>query len=192
MKFSFRVGFFSLLMLLTSFVVSAQEKEQGKEDEFSHKKQETKLSEVIPTDSVASSELVKRAVSWIKAETNKYKKSSGTTTAGKAECTASFPIKPKELNPQVDYTGKITMKVVIECKDSKYRYTISEIKHISKSGTTSGGNIDNEVPECGSNYMHDIVWKKLKGEALRDAAQVVVDLKEGMSKSASDSKSEDW
>jgi hypothetical protein len=168
------------------------ENAKKEEDEFAKKKVETKLTEVIPTDSVAAAVLLKRAVAWIKVETPKYIKSSGTTTSNKAECSASFPVKPKELNPQVDYTGKITMKVVIECKDSKYRYTVSEIKHISKKGNTSGGSIDNLVPDCGSMAIDDLVWKKLRGEALTAAAKVVIDLKEGMNKIESVEKTEEW
>ena len=162
------------------------------EDEFAKKKAETKLTEVIPTDSLAASELVKRAVAWIKTESIKYKKSSGTTTGSKVECTASFPVKPKELNPEVEYTGKVTMKVVIECKDSKYRYTVSDIKHISKSGNTNGGSVDNAVAECGSMSMNDIVWRKLKGEAMRGVAQVVLDLKAGMSLIPTEAKTDEW
>lgn len=197
MTFRLKTFLFSSAFLMLSAMAVAQEKDgkgkDGKEaDEFAPKKAETKLTEVITTDSLPPGELLKRAVAWIKVESNKYKKSSGTTSGGKAECTASFPVKPKELNPEVDYTGKVTMKVVIECKDNRYRYTVSEIKHISKSGETTGGSIDNVVPECGSNAMHDIVWKKLKGEALRGAAQVVTDLKEGMQKASDSAKHDEW
>lgn len=162
------------------------------EDEFARKKPETKMSEVITTDSLPASALMARAVAWIKADSDKYRKTSGTTTGNKAECMASFPVKPKELNPEVDYTGKITMKVLIECKDSRYRYTVSEIRHESKSGRTTAGSIDNIVPECGSVAMHDLVWKKLKGEALRDAAMVVSDLKKGMSEDPVEVNEDDW
>jgi hypothetical protein len=162
------------------------------EDEFAEKKKETKITEVVPTDSLASSELLKRAVSWIKVENPKYKKTGGTTTGNKAECLASFPCKPKELNPQVDYTGKIVMKVLIECKDSKYRYTIYDIRHESKSGRTTAGSIDNVVPECGSQAMHDLAWKRLKSEAMKDAAKVVADLKAGMSSTVEEKNEDAW
>lgn len=150
------------------------------------------MSEVITTDSLPSSALMKRAVGWIKAESDRYRKTGGTTTGTKAECVASFPVKPKELNPEVDFTGKITMKVVIECKDSRYRYTVSDIRHESKSGRTTAGSIDNVVPECGSVAMHDQVWKKLKGEALRSAALVVSDLKRGMSEDPQEKNDDEW
>jgi len=163
------------------------------EDEFANKKIETKVTEVIPTDSLAASELIKRAVAWIKVESLKYKKTAGTTAGSKVECIASFPVKPKELNPQVDYSGKVTMKVVIECKDSKYRYTISDIKHISKSGNVNGGSVDNVVPDCGSMGMNDLVWRKLKGEMMKGAGLVATDLKAGMAVIATEKKAdEEW
>lgn len=162
------------------------------EDEFAEKKPETKITEVITTDSLPASDLLKRAVSWIKVESPKYKKSSGTTTGNKAECTASFPVKPKELNPEVDYTGKIVMKVLIECKDSRYRYTIYDIRHESKSGRTTAGSIDNVIPECGSQAMHELAWKRLRGEALRSAAKVVADLKEGMANEPIEKNDDEW
>jgi hypothetical protein len=162
------------------------------DEEFTKKVVETKLSEVVPTDSLPASELLQRAVNWVKVENLKYKKTSGASAGSKAECMASFPVKPKELNPQTDYTGKILMKVVIECKDSKYKYTVSQIKHISKNGKSTGGSIDNVVPECGSMELDDIVWKKLKGEAIRGANMVVTDLKAAMTKSSSDTATDEW
>ncbi len=156
------------------------------------KKVETKFTEVIVTDSLPSSELLNRAIAWVKEENAKYVKKGGSSSGSKAECIASFSIKPKELNPEVDYTGKILMKVVIEVKDSKYRYTVSEIKHVSKSGKVNGGSIDNVVPECGSMVLKDVTWKKMKGEALRNAALVVADLKEGMKKVSTEVKTDEW
>jgi len=180
-------------IFISSFAFAQTPEPAKQEDEFANKKVETKITEVIPTDSLAASELAKRAAAWIKAESLKYKKTAGTTTGSKVECVASFPVKPKELNPQVDYTGKVTMKVVIECKDSKYRYTVSDIKHISKSGNVNGGSVDNVVPDCGSMGMNDIVWRRLKGEMMKGAGQVVIDLKAGMAVIATEKKSdEEW
>lgn len=184
---------FVLCLLMLNLYGAAQTGAAPKEEEeFAAKKSETKLTEIVSTDSLPASELLKRAVNWIKKENPDYKKSSGATTSSKAECTASFPVKPKELNPEVDYTGKITMKVVIECKDSRYRYTISDIRHQSKSGRTSAGSIDNKVPECGSMVMTDLVWKKLKGQALHNAATIVSDLKDGMSAGIVEVNQEEW
>lgn len=188
----FAVTFNSIVAQNDSQPAKTSESSKAEVDEFAKKVEETKLTAVVETDSLSSSDLVKRAVKWIKVESLKYKKASGTSSGDKAECEISFPVKPKELNPEVDYTGKITMKVLIECKQSKYRYTVSEIKHISKKGNTTGGSIDNIVPECGSMAMKDQVWKRLKAEALTIAAQVVVDLKNGMSLIETDVKADEW
>ena len=67
--------YFTLLLFAFSGIMCAQEKNPPKkeEDEFAQKKTETKLTEVITTDSLPSSELLKRAVNWIKVESIKYK-----------------------------------------------------------------------------------------------------------------------
>ena len=62
----------------------------------------------------------------------------------------------------------------------------------SGCGKTTAGSIDNKVPDCGSMAMGDIVWKKLKGEALRGAGLVVEDLKEGMKKPSAEAGKEEW
>ncbi|MDI1356092.1 MAG: hypothetical protein PSX36_14330 [bacterium] len=193
-KLKITLIFFCLAAMQSLVAQSASSaKEPAKEeDEFAKKKIETKLMEVIPTDSVGPADLLKRASKWMKAEAPLYKISGVGTSASNAECTASFPVKPKEINPQIDFTGKITMKVRIECKAGKYRYTISEIKHISKSGDANGGSVDNVVPECGSMSMADNTWKKLKGEALRCAGIVANDLKNAMGVIATEEKAEEW
>jgi hypothetical protein len=151
------------------------------------------LQEVINVDSTPSSELLKRAVNWVKIESPRFVKNSGITSGTKAECVASFNIKPKELNPQPDYTGTITMHVSIECKDNRYKYTITKIKHTSKTGKASGGDINNIVPDCGSMIMPDLVWKKIKGEAIRHSNAVLSELKQGMSQSSALANSkEEW
>ncbi|MBL7903022.1 MAG: hypothetical protein JNK73_13580 [Bacteroidia bacterium] len=192
-RFSLKFALLIMVVLFSGALVAQSTEVKPKEEEDAPKKKvETKLTEVVVTDSLPSSELLNRAIAWVKEENAKYVKKGGTSSGSKAECIASFSIKPKELNPEVDYTGKILMKVVIEVKDSKYRYTVSEIKHVSKSGKVNGGNIDNVVPECGSMVLKDVTWKKMKGEALRNAALVVADLKEGMKKVSTEVKTDEW
>jgi hypothetical protein len=186
------ISFLTALMLTGVFTNGQTASPKTEDEPVKRTKTETKFTEVVGTDSVSADELLKRAMKWIKAESNTYKKSGGSTAGSKAECEVAFPVKPKELNPQVDYTGKIVMKVVIECKPSKYRYTISDIRHVSKSGRTDGGNIDNIYPDCGSQTMNDIVWKKLRSEALKNASGLVAEVKEGMSKDAKEAAKDDW
>lgn len=176
----FKIALFVFLFGLTQTSFSQAKEEAATESK--KPKKETKYTEVVNTDSLPASELLKRAVNWVKLETNLCDKTNGVTTTTKAECVAIFKIKPKELNPECDYTGTISLKVIIDCKDNKYRYTVYQIKHISKSGKTSGGSIDNVVPECGSMVMNDVTWKKIKGEGIKSAERIVNDLKEQMKK----------
>lgn len=159
--------------------------------EASPARPETKFSEVVFLDSVPSSKILERAINWVKLETPRYVKANRVSSGNKVECVATFTIKPKQLNPEFDYTGKITMKVSIEVKDGKYRYTISNIQHKSTSGKVNGGSIDNVVPETGSMSMDDVTWKKVKGEAIKDAQIVINDIKEFMIKE-NPVNNEDW
>ena len=180
-------AFFIFPLLISSFFVSGQEAAAAKDENKDGDKQ---FQEVVLTDSVPAAGLAKRAVNWVKVESPRFKKSNGVATGSKAECIATFKIRAKELNPQPDFTGTITMHVSIDCKDNKYRYTINKIKHTSTNGKASGGDINNIVPECGSMTMPDIIWKKIKGEAFKDASMIISELKEGMAKSTADTKDE--
>ncbi len=140
----------------------------------------------IPTDTstaskpMAQTEILKRAVNYIKIETKKYKKSNGVNVASKAECVATFNYKPKELNPQADVEGTITMHISIEAKDGKYRYTISKIHHNAKNADYSGGDIYGDVPKCGSMKIPSDLWIRIRSEAGKATNVVVSDLKEFM------------
>ncbi len=180
-----RTSFFVIPFIASSLFLTGQE-----EDKSEKSGNDKQFQEVVFTDSVPAGALAKRAVNWVKVESLRFKKSMGVATGTKAECLATFKIKAKELNPVTDFTGIITMHVTIECKDNKYRYSITKLKHTSTNGKASGGDINNIVPECGSMTMPDITWKKIKGEAFKDASMIISELKEGMTKIGSGSKDE--
>ncbi len=176
---------FLIPLLVSSLFVSAQEEGSAPKNEI-----DKQFQEVVFTDSVPATSLAKRAVNWVKVESPRFKKSMGVATGTKAECLATFKIKAKELNPQPDFTGNITMHVTIECKDNKYRYSITKMKHTAANGKASGGDITNIIPDCGSMTMPDKVWKQIKGEAFKSASMVISELKEGMAKIGDTSKDE--
>ena len=64
-----------------------------------------------PPKGMAASEILKRAVNFVKMENKKYTKGNGVTTGSKAECVVTFAYKPKELNPTADVQGTITMHI---------------------------------------------------------------------------------
>lgn len=181
-----------IVLFIAFFSVAALRAQTTPSTESVPQTKETKLTEVITTDSVASSELVKRAIHYVQVETPRYVKSGGVSAGSKAECHVAFAVKPKELNPVCDYSGKINMRVIVECKDSKYKYTIDQIKHVSLTGKASMGGIDNIIPECGSMIMPDLTQKKLKGEALKYAGWVANDIKEAMKQASDHNSKAEW
>lgn len=149
------------------------------------------VSEVIIKDSVPAKDLLARATTWAKKKHPKYEKINAVGGTTKVELDVDFYIKPKELNPPHDYTGKILMHIKIEIKDGKYKYTINQVKHIADNGKNSGGDITKDIPECGTMFLPDMTWKKIKGEAVKDVYIVIEDIKDAMSTPVK-VVSEDW
>jgi len=144
------------------------------------------IVDTVPPPPAGIAEILKRAVNFVKIESNKYSKGNGVTTGSKAEFTASFAYKPKELNPQADVQGTFTMHVSVEAKEGKYRYTISKITHVAKNPEFTGGDIYAEVPKCGSMKLPTDLWKHIRSEALKNASLVSNDLKAFMKKPSSE------
>jgi hypothetical protein len=144
------------------------------------------IVDTLPAPPASVSEILKRAINFTKMETPKYTKVNGVTTGSKAEFTASFFYKPKELNPPADVQGTITMHVSVDAKEGKYRYTISKITHEAKTPAYTGGEVFNEVPKCGSMKIPPDLWKRLRSEGLKNAALVASDLKAFMKKSSTE------
>jgi len=139
----------------------------------------------VPVDTsapkgMAASEILKRAVNFVKMESTKYTKGNGVTTGTKAECIVTFNYKPKELNPVADVQGTITMHVSIDAKEGKYRYTISKINHNAKNAEYTGGDVYNEVPKCGSMKLPPELWKRIRSEAFKQSTQLANDIKDAM------------
>ncbi len=139
-----------------------------------------------------ASELIKRANAWYNAKNIKYVKSAGVTGGNKVGCVATFNYKPKELNPAHDVEGEIVMNVSIECKDGKYRYTVDKLVHKAKKAGMSGGDIYNNVAECGSMKLGDMMWKQIKSTAFSNAKLLVDDLKQAMKSTHVAKNKNDW
>ena len=136
-------------------------------------------------------EVLKRAQHWYTLKNDKIKKANGTNSGEKVSCNVTFPFKQKVLNPVDDVDGSISMDLIIEAKEGKYRYTIKNIKHQAKRADMSGGDIYAVVPECGSMKVSDKTWKLIKKEAFINAQVVAEDLKEKMNREV-EGKKDEW
>ena len=173
------------------------EQPKGKKGKKKPVVEEPPPEEVI--DSAASSmvpatvaELNKRANYWYTTKNKKFEKSSGGGSGSQVVCNVKFNYKPKELNPVNDVEGEITMRVTIDCKEGKYRYTIDKIEHKAKRGTCSGGDVYNEVPACGSMNLNSVIWKQIKSAGLSNAKLVAEDLKAKMAQPVPATGKSDW
>lgn len=137
-------------------------------------------------------ELNKRANYWYTTKNKKFEKSSGGGSGSQVVCNVKFNYKPKELNPVNDVEGEITMRVTIDCKEGKYRYTIDKIEHKAKRGVCSGGDVFNEVPACGSMNLNSVIWKQIKSAGLSNAKIVAEDLKAKMAQPVPTASKSDW
>jgi hypothetical protein len=188
----FKTVIYFLAILFFNHILSAQEiiKDEHKiqevvflpiETDLSTKKSDSvSVADTMHPKVIEASEILKRAVHFVKVENKKYTKSNGITSGTKAECNVSFVFKLKELNPVVDAQGTISMHVSIDAKDGKYRYTISKITHAAANSEYTGGDVYNEIPKCGSMKMPPEMWKRIKSEALKQSAVIANDIKEAM------------
>ena len=136
-------------------------------------------------------EVLKRAQHWYTLKNEKIKKANGTNSGEKVSCNVSFPFKQKVLNPENEVDGSISMDLIIEAKEGKYRYTIKNIKHKASKAGMSCGDIFAAVPECGSMKVSDKTWKLIKKEAFINAQVIAEDLKEQMNREVQ-SKKDEW
>lgn len=136
-------------------------------------------------------EVLKRAQNWYTLKNDKIKKSNGTNSGKSVSCNVTFPFKQKVLNPENEVDGNITMDLIIEAKEGKYRYTIKNIKHKANKAGMSCGDVYAIVPECGSMKVSDRTWKLIKKEAFTNAQLVAEDLKEKMNREV-ESKKDEW
>src|ERR1700741_5538182 len=137
-------------------------------------------------------ELAKRAGNWTAVKNKKFTKTNISNTGSNITVTATFPYKPKELNPVNDLEGEISMEVLIECKEGKYRYTVHKMMHKAKKGESSGGDVFNDIPACGSMNLNSVTWKQIRSIALADANVVVQELKAKMTEAGTQPKKGEW
>jgi hypothetical protein len=162
-----------------------------------HKKQQQQDPPPVVADTgnpmmpAPSSEIYKRAQNWYKAKAVKFVKANGTNSGSNVSCNATFTYKQKILNPENEVDGEITMDVIIEAKEGKYRYTIKNIKHKATKEGMNGGDIYLAVPECGSMKISDLTWKHIKSAAYADI-QIVIDELKARMKEDGDKKKDDW
>jgi len=176
----------------------AEEHHKGKKGKKHHEEEPPPPAEEAMPDTLSATvpatiaELNKRANYWYTTKNKKFTKDGGGGSGAQVICTVKFSFKPRELNPANDVEGEITMQVTIDCKEGKYRYTIDKLVHKAKRGLSSGGNVFNEIPGCGTVNIDPSLWNQIKSAAFVDAKIVVDDLKAKMAVPVPTKGKNDW
>jgi hypothetical protein len=145
------------------------------------------------SDSTPSTKLAKRAEAFLKTEKPNYEITFESGSASKVTAKiVSIYDKAVQDDGLNSFEGKFEMDLTIEFKDSKYRYTFSNIKHVAKRSIYSGGDVYKIVPDCGSMKMSAQSWKTICGTAKIRAQQLGVDLKSALMKEPPYINDEEW
>lgn len=73
--------------------------------------------------------------------------------------------------------------LTIECKDGKYRYTLTGFEHFDPLGKFSGGPLELEKPVCGTFYFPKKKWREMKNDIYNDANELLSEIRKNMKKS---------
>lgn len=87
----------------------------------------------------------------------------------------------------------IDFTISVFVKDGRYKYTITDLWHISEQGDDfSGGALEDDKPDCIGLHMMKKGWKQVKEQSFEMVALVIADLKKTMSGSGQVDTEEEW
>lgn len=150
-------------------------------------------SEVVTTDSVNAGTLYSRARLFVAnafnsaSDVTKLEDGNTTTIVTKALMPRNF------INPlNKSHGGRVAFKFTIQCKDGRYRYSVTDFVHEDRINSSfTGGALENDKPACGGLYMPRKSWEKIKTETAAHAERFIAEMKATMKGSAGFS-SENW
>ncbi len=90
--------------------------------------------------------------------------------------------------------GNVFYTFTIECKDGKYRYTLTDFKHqmIPETNNCDGGNLENETYTCPQLIMNKkSFWAGIKIQTNDNVAALIANMKAGIANTLHGKKS-DW
>jgi hypothetical protein len=80
--------------------------------------------------------------------------------------------------------GYVNFMVKLQFKDGKYKYTLSDFNHEgNRNNIKDGGSLANIKPACGTWYMYEGYWRKIKIYVDNDARNFVANLTSAMKNS---------
>jgi len=152
------------------------------------------ISKIVTVDSISKEELFGRAKLWVATSYNSAKNvvqlddKENTTIVIKA----LFPVTAKAGLMIRMEQGNVKYTLTIQCKDGRYKYTLTDFIHECHTGYGSGGNLSNEIPDCGYGRCPKGGWMDIKGQGETYIKNLEISIVEGMSNKSKSSKNDDW
>jgi hypothetical protein len=137
------------------------------------------LTEILNVDSVPAQILYSRVKLFI---AENFKSAKTVIQLDDAE-TKTIVVKggviPYIKNAFAGRTYGISMFTLkIQCKDNKYKYTLSDIYHEKVSSDEhSGGSFENDKPACGTAFLNNKAWHKIKDNSIEQINSLIALMK---------------
>jgi hypothetical protein len=126
---------------------------------------------------VKKSVIQTRAKAWVakKQFLAKNKQAEGTYSF-KGKFVLHYPSATTGKNER----GSVEFICTLYLKDGRYKYVLTNFKHVGESGRGSGGALENEVPECGKFVLPMGSWTKIKNEVYSLTPPLVTEMKQAL------------
>jgi len=80
------------------------------------------------------------------------------------------------------YAGIVEFSLELQFKDGKYKYIVSNLIHTAFEPEYSGGDLDDNKPDCGTLNISKRQWKKIKDSSENKVMDLINNLKDHINK----------
>ncbi len=137
------------------------------------------LTEVVNVDSISAQSLYSRTKLFIAENFKSAKTVIQLDDAENKTLVVKGGVMPYIRNAFAGRTYGISMFTLkIQCKDNKFKYTLSDIYHEKVSHDEySGGSFENDKPACGTAFLNNKAWHKIKDNSIEQIKNLIVLMK---------------
>lgn len=148
-------------------------------------------TEVMEVSGKSADELFENAKQWALA--TEHKKKEEAAADHKIVFTGAIPVNYPSVKKGGFDDGFVNYEVAIFCKDGRYKYRVFNLKHVGEH--ENGGALENYRPKCGTAYLLQTSWGKIKKDAalaMEKRIKTMKDRMRGLTGGSLDDKNDNW